>query len=107
MRPNIAKVELLKDVTSNEDLVARLLVHDINIVVREVADRKFKGSDSEEELTKEQVLKAETSLYFEAPTAPSPEHKEEPPEVSKQAREGSPLGVSCSQLSLLDHLVFM
>ncbi|KAL8180363.1 UNVERIFIED_CONTAM: hypothetical protein K2H54_021638, partial [Gekko kuhli] len=77
MMPNIAKVELLKDVTSKEDLTVRLLAHDINNQVLDSPDKEVEGFESEEE--KEQVLKAETSLYFEVPALAPAKHKEEPP----------------------------
>ncbi|XP_063147183.1 fibrous sheath-interacting protein 2 [Candoia aspera] len=69
-KPDITRVELLKDVESKQDLIIRLVAHDIdshNYPPRQALD----DTDSDEE---EQVLKEHKSFFFEAP-AFHPQHE--------------------------------
>ncbi|KAJ7303288.1 hypothetical protein JRQ81_012228 [Phrynocephalus forsythii] len=65
MKPDIRKVELLKDVESKQDLMLRLVVHDIS-EDQHRWNPDVEGSDTDEE---EQVLTEHRSFYF-PPTAP-------------------------------------
>ncbi|CAI5795133.1 Hypothetical predicted protein [Podarcis lilfordi] len=66
MRPDITKVELLKDVESKQDLILRLVAHDIE---DNQPGRAPHLSDMESD-GEEQVLKEHKSFYFEVPPAP-------------------------------------
>ncbi|KAM6459288.1 fibrous sheath-interacting protein 2-like [Liasis olivaceus] len=69
-KPDITKVELLKDVESKQDLIIRLVAHDIdnhNFPPRQALD----DTESDEE---EQVLTEHRSFYFEVP-AFHPQHE--------------------------------
>ncbi|ETE73721.1 Fibrous sheath-interacting protein 2, partial [Ophiophagus hannah] len=62
---DITKVELLKDVESKQDLIIRLVAHDIDTrdpTPRQVHEELMSESDEEE-----QVLKEHTSFYFAIP----------------------------------------
>ncbi|XP_042298516.1 fibrous sheath-interacting protein 2 [Sceloporus undulatus] len=62
MKPDITKVELLKDVESKQDLIVRLVAHDID--EDEIHRSWAEESDSDEE---EQVLTEQRSFFFEVP----------------------------------------
>ncbi|XP_054851859.1 fibrous sheath-interacting protein 2 [Eublepharis macularius] len=68
MKPDVSRVQLLKDVSSKEDLMLRLIAHDIEGNPFTMLDWEAKESESEEE--EEQVLQEETSFFFEVPTIP-------------------------------------
>lgn len=80
MRPEITRVELLKDVESKEDLIVRLVAHDIS------GDHHYRSesqrlldTDSEEE---EVVIREDKSYFFSAPTV-APEQESKAPPVSQ------------------------
>ncbi|XP_078244431.1 fibrous sheath-interacting protein 2 isoform X1 [Pogona vitticeps] len=65
VKPDIRRVELLKDVESKQDLILRLVVHDIN----EDQHRRSPSMEDSETDEEEQVLTEHRSFYF-PPTAP-------------------------------------
>ncbi|XP_065412882.1 fibrous sheath-interacting protein 2-like [Chrysemys picta bellii] len=68
-KPDIAKVELLKDVENQQDLIMRLVTHDI--------EAKVKQREEEEEAAFEQILKVESSLIFENQSPPDTAGRED------------------------------
>ena len=65
VKPDIRRVELLKDVESKQDLILRLVVHDIN----EDQHRRSPSMEDSETDEEEQVLTEHRSFFF-PPTAP-------------------------------------
>ncbi|XP_039345856.1 fibrous sheath-interacting protein 2-like isoform X3 [Mauremys reevesii] len=69
LKPDIAKVELLKDVENQQDLIMRLVTHDI--------EAKVKQQEEEEEAAFEKILKVESSLIFESQSPPDAAGRED------------------------------
>ncbi|XP_030430076.1 fibrous sheath-interacting protein 2-like [Gopherus evgoodei] len=69
LKPDIAKVELLKDVENQQDLIMRLVTHDI--------EAKVKQQEEEEEAAFEKILKVESSLIFESQSPPDTAGRED------------------------------
>ncbi|XP_077164408.1 fibrous sheath-interacting protein 2 isoform X2 [Paroedura picta] len=68
MKPDISRVELLKDVTSKEDLMVRLIAHDVED--DGLSKHDLEAGDSGDEEEEEKVLQEESSFFFEAPIIP-------------------------------------
>lgn len=94
MRPDITKVELLKDVESKQDLILRLVAHDIE---DNQPGRAPHLGDLESD-GEEQVLKEHRSFYFEVPPAPK-RRESSHSTVSKWLREGRNAAHSCVLLA--------
>ncbi|CAM5165545.1 unnamed protein product [Natator depressus] len=69
LKPDIAKVELLKDVENQQDLIMRLVTHDI--------EAKVKQQEEEKEAAFEKILKVESSLIFESQSPPDAARRED------------------------------
>ncbi|CAM4614492.1 unnamed protein product [Caretta caretta] len=69
LKPDIAKVELLKDVENQQDLIMRLVTHDI--------EAKVKQQEEEKEAAFEKILKVESSLTFESQSPPDAARRED------------------------------
>ncbi|XP_025041228.2 uncharacterized protein LOC102446450 [Pelodiscus sinensis] len=61
LKPDLAKVEILKDVKNQQDLIRRLVARDIEAEA---------GQQQEEEAAFENILKVESSLIFESRSRP-------------------------------------
>ncbi|KAJ6655781.1 hypothetical protein lerEdw1_004834 [Lerista edwardsae] len=74
MKPDITKVELLRDVESKQDLIVRLVAHDIS-------DPFHRGMQHLDDLEgEERVLREDRSVFFEAPFMPPPQEEDKDPE---------------------------
>ncbi|XP_069492780.1 fibrous sheath-interacting protein 2-like [Ambystoma mexicanum] len=65
VNPDITKVELLKDVQSKQDLINRLVAHDIDQGLKEVDGNEEDGID-EEEFTNERILKEDNCFLTQS-----------------------------------------
>lgn len=93
MKPDITKVELLRDVESKQDLIVRLVAHDIS----DPFHRGMQHLDEPE--SEERVLREDRSVFFEAPFMPPPQDEDKEPEVSEGLGEGETAWhVSCAPL---------
>lgn len=90
VKPDISRVELLKDVTSKEDLMVRLITHDID--KDPISALSLEGKEPESEDEEEKVLQEETSFFFEVPpTLPPAQNEGAAPSVSGWAGKGRAL----------------
>ncbi|XP_067405949.1 fibrous sheath-interacting protein 2 [Emydura macquarii macquarii] len=69
LKPDIARVELLKDVENQQDLIMRLVTHDI--------EAKAMQQGEEGEAAFEKIVKVESSLIFESQPLPDTEGRED------------------------------
>lgn len=81
-KPDITRVELLRDVTSKQDLIVRLVAHDINDPYH-----RHHLYDPEDE---ERVLREDRSFFFNVPPPMSAQDEDKVSEVSKGVEKEEP-----------------